>query len=105
VRALCSRVTLLVRLCLQSRPQLDIVAKFTPSFAKLPKLQTPNAKLLDTFFRAFWQITQMQTTNTKLLKMLQNHETLCRRSVSPNESSLTQVNHGIPKDFQSSLTI
>jgi len=69
-RALSSRVTLLVRLGLQSHPQLGIFAKFAPSFAKLPKLQTPNAKLLDTSFGAFWQITQMQTSNAKPLEML-----------------------------------
>jgi len=55
---------------LQSRQQLGIFAKFAPSFAKLPKLQTPNAKPLDTSFGAFWQITQMQTSNTKPLEML-----------------------------------
>jgi hypothetical protein len=55
---------------LQSRQQLGIFAKFAPSFAKLPKLQTPNAKPLDTSFRAFWQIIQMQTSNAKLLEML-----------------------------------
>ena len=51
--ALSSRVTLLARLGLQSHPQLGIFAKFAPSFAKLPKLQTPNAKPLDTSFGAF----------------------------------------------------
>jgi len=59
-----------VRSGLQSRPQLGIFAKFAPSFAKLPKLQTPNTTLLDTFFGAFWQITQMQTSNAKPLEML-----------------------------------
>jgi len=68
--ALSSRVTLLARLGLQSHPQLGIFAKFAPSFAKLPKLQTPNAKPLDTSFRVFWQITQMQTSNAKPLEML-----------------------------------
>jgi len=63
-------VTLLARSGLQSRPQLGIFAKFAPSFAKLPKLQTPNAKRLDTAFGGFWQITQMQTSNAKLLEML-----------------------------------
>jgi len=57
-------VTLLAQSGLQSRPQLDIFAKFAPSFAKLPKLQTPNA------FGAFWQIIQMQTSNAKPLEML-----------------------------------
>ena len=46
VHALSSCVTLLARLGLQSYPQLDIFAKFAPSFAKLSKLHTPNAKLL-----------------------------------------------------------
>ena len=69
-RTLSSRVTLLARLGLQSHPQLDIFAKFAPSFAKLPKLQTPNAKPLDTPFGAFWQITQIQTSNAKPLEML-----------------------------------
>jgi len=55
---------------LQSRPQFDIFAKFTFSFAKLSKLQTLNAKPLDTSFGAFWQITQMQTSNAKPLEML-----------------------------------
>jgi len=55
---------------LQSRPQLDIFAKFALSFAKLSKLQTPNAKPLDTSFEAFWQITQMQTSNAKPMEML-----------------------------------
>ena len=68
--ALSSRVTLLARLGLQSHPQLGIFAKFAPSFAKLPKLQTPNAKPLDTSFRAFWQIIQMQISNAKPLEML-----------------------------------
>jgi len=36
----------------------------------LPKLQTPNAKPLDTSFGAFWQITQIQTSNAKPLEML-----------------------------------
>ena len=71
MRALSSRVTLLARSGLQSRPQLDIFAKFAPSFAKLPKLQTSNAKPLDTSFEPFWQITQMQTSNAKPLEMLQ----------------------------------
>jgi len=71
VRALSSRVTLLARSGLQSRPQLDIFAKFAPSFAKLPELQTSNAKPLDTSFEPFWQITQMQTSNAKPLEMLQ----------------------------------
>jgi len=66
-RALSSRVTLLARLGLQSHPQLGIFTKFAPSFVKLPKLQTPNAKPLDTSFGAFWQITQMQTSNAKPL--------------------------------------
>ena len=66
-RELSSRVTLLARLGLQSHPQLGIFAKFAPSFAKL---QTPNAKPLDTSFGAFWQITQMQTSNAKPLEML-----------------------------------
>jgi hypothetical protein len=52
-RELSSRVTLLARLGLQSHPQLGIFAKFAPSFVKLPKLQTPNAKPLDTFFWSF----------------------------------------------------
>jgi len=43
----------LARLGLQSHPQLGIFAKFAPSFAKLSKLQTPNAKPLDTSFEAF----------------------------------------------------
>jgi hypothetical protein len=55
---------------LQSRPQLGIFAKFPPSFSKLTKLQTPNAKPLDTSFGAFWQITQMQNSNAKPLEML-----------------------------------
>jgi len=55
--ALYSCVTLLTRLDLQSHPQLGIFVKFAPSFAKLTKLQTPNAKPLDTSFEAFWQIT------------------------------------------------
>jgi len=55
---------------LQSCLQLGIFAKFAPSFAKLPKLQTPNAKSLDIPFEAFWQITQMQTSNAKPLEML-----------------------------------
>jgi len=63
-------VTLLARLGLQSRPQFGIFAKFAPSFAKLPKLQTPNAKPLDTSFGTFWQITQMQTLNAKPLEIL-----------------------------------
>jgi len=63
-------VTLLGQSGLQSRPQLDIFAKFAPSFAKLPKLQTQNAKPLDTSFGAFRQITQMQTSNAKPLEML-----------------------------------
>jgi len=46
-------LTLLVRSGLQSRPQLGIFAKFAPSFTKLPKLQTPNTKPLDTSFGAF----------------------------------------------------
>jgi len=57
-------------LSLQSQPQLGIFAKFAPSFAKLPKLETLNAKPLDTSFGAFWQITQMQTSNAKPLEML-----------------------------------
>jgi len=69
-RALSSHVTLLARASLQSRPQLGIFAKFAPSFVKLSKLQTPNAKPLDTSFGAFWQITQIQTSNVKPLKML-----------------------------------
>jgi len=67
-------VTFLTRSGLQSHPQIDIFAKFAPSFAKLPKLQTPNAKLLDTSFRVFWQITQMQTSNAKPLEMLYEHK-------------------------------
>jgi len=63
-------MTLFARSGLQSRPQLGIFAKFAPSFAKLSKLQTPNAKPLDTAFGAFWQITQMQTSNAKPLEML-----------------------------------
>jgi len=55
---------------LQSRPRFGIFAKFAPLFAKLPKLQTPNAKPLDTSFGAFWQITQIQTSNAKTLEML-----------------------------------
>jgi len=55
---------------LQSHPQLGIFAKFAPSFAKLPKLQTPNTKPLDTSFGVFWQITQTQTSNAKPLEML-----------------------------------
>jgi hypothetical protein len=58
-RVLSSRVTLFARSGLQSCPQLGIFAKFAPSFAKLSKLQTPNAKPLDTSFGTFWQITQM----------------------------------------------
>jgi len=73
-RALSSRVTLLARLGLQSHPQLDIFAKFVPSFAKLPKLQTPNAKPLDTSFGAFCQITQMQTSYFKSCKKLSWHQ-------------------------------
>jgi len=64
-------VTLLAQSGLQSHPQLGIFAKFAPSFAKLPKLQTPNTKLLYTSFGAFWQIIQMQTSNAKPLEMLQ----------------------------------
>jgi len=52
---------------LQNRLQLGIFAKFTPSFAKLPKLQTPNAKPLDTLFGAFWQITQNANLKCKTL--------------------------------------
>jgi len=44
--------------------------KFALSFAKLPKMQTLNAKPLDTSFCDFWQIIRMQTLNTKLLEML-----------------------------------
>ena len=55
---------------LPSRPQLGNYVKFALSFAKLPKMQTPNAKLLDTSFCDFWQITRMQTPNTKMLEML-----------------------------------
>jgi len=60
----------LARSDLRSRPQLGIFAKFALSFAKLPKLQTPNAKPLDTSFGVFWQITQMQTSDAKPLEML-----------------------------------
>jgi len=63
-------VTLLAGSGLQNRPQLDIFAKFTTSFAKLPKLQTPNAKPLDTSFGAFWQITQMQNSSAKPLEIM-----------------------------------
>jgi len=66
-RTLSSRVTLLARLGLQSYPQLGIFAKFAPSFAKLLKLQTPNAKPLDTSFGGFWKITQMQTSRPCLV--------------------------------------
>jgi hypothetical protein len=58
-------MTLLARSGLQSRPQLDIFAKFAPSFGKLPKLQTLYAKPLDTFYGAFWQIIKMQTSNAE----------------------------------------
>jgi hypothetical protein len=58
-------VTLLARSGLQSRPQLGIFAKFAPSLAKLSKLQTLNAKPLDTSFGTFCQIIQIQTSNTK----------------------------------------
>jgi hypothetical protein len=49
-----------------------VYAKFTLLFAKLPKMETPNAKLLDTSFCHFWQIIRMQTLNTKPLEMLQH---------------------------------
>jgi len=39
---------------LPSRARLDIYAKFALSFAKLPKMQTLNAKPLDTSFYDFW---------------------------------------------------
>jgi len=55
---------------LPSRARLGIYAKLALSFAKLPKMQTPNAKSLDTSFYDFWQITRMQSPNTKLLEML-----------------------------------
>jgi len=55
---------------LPSRARLGIYAKFALSFAKLPKMQTPNAKPLDTSFCDFWQITRIQSPNVKLLEML-----------------------------------
>ena len=57
---------------LPSRPRLSNYAKFALSFSKLPKMQTPNAKPLDTLFYDFWQIKRMQITNIKLLEMLYN---------------------------------
>ena len=39
------------------------------SFAKLPKMQTPNAKPLNTFFCDFWKIIRMQSPNAKPLEM------------------------------------
>ena len=58
---------------LPSHPRLGNYAKFALSFAKLSKMQTPNAKLLDTSFCDFWQITRMQTSNAKPLDMLLVH--------------------------------
>ena len=55
---------------LSSRARLGIYFKFALSFAKLPKMQTPNAKPLDTSFYDFWQITRMQSPNVKPLEML-----------------------------------
>jgi hypothetical protein len=55
---------------LPSRACLGIYAKFALSFVKLPKMQTPNAKSLDTSFYDFWQITRMQSRNAKPLEML-----------------------------------
>jgi len=54
---------------LPSRPRLGNDAKFALSFAKLLKMQTPNAKPLDTSFCDFWQTTRMQTSNAKLLSI------------------------------------
>jgi len=71
VRALSSRVTLLARSGLQSRPQLAIFAKFALSFAKLPKLQTPNAKPLDTSFLEFFsKVFKCKTFGDALNKVL-----------------------------------
>ena len=71
MRALSSRVTLLARSGLQSRPQLGIFAKFAPLFAKLAKLQTPNAKPLDTSFGVFGKLLeckpQMQNLEDTLI--------------------------------------
>jgi len=53
---------------LPSRAWLGIYAKFALSFAKLPKMQTPNAKSLVTSFCNFWQITRMQSPNAKPLE-------------------------------------
>jgi hypothetical protein len=55
---------------LPSRARLGIYAKFALSFAKLPKMQTSNAKPLDTSFYDFWQTTRMQSPNAKPLEML-----------------------------------
>jgi len=45
---------------LPSCPRLGNYVKLALSFAKLPKIQTSNTKLLDTLFCDFWQITRMQ---------------------------------------------
>jgi hypothetical protein len=55
---------------LPSLPRLGNYTKFALSFFKLLKIQTPNAKPLDTSFCDFWQITIMQTLNAKLLEIL-----------------------------------
>jgi len=55
---------------LPSHPRLGNYAKFALSFAKLSKMQTLNAKPLDTSFCNLWQITRIQTPNAKLLEML-----------------------------------
>jgi hypothetical protein len=41
---------------LASCVRLDIYGKFALSFAKLPKMQTPNAKPLDTLFAIFGKL-------------------------------------------------
>ena len=51
----------------------DNYVKFALSFAKLLKIQTPNAKPLDTSFYDFWQITRMQIPNAKPFEMLLVH--------------------------------
>jgi hypothetical protein len=44
---------------LPSHVRLGIYAKFALLFAKLSKMQTPNARPLDTFFYDFWQIIRI----------------------------------------------
>ena len=62
---------------LLSRPRLGNYAKFALSFAKLPKMQSPNAKSLDTSFCDFWQIIRMQT-------QMQNRWRCSRFSITSN---------------------